>query len=47
MSLTDVLILAFGGLAAGVINTMAGGGSTITVPLLVFAGVPGLSLIHI
>ena len=41
MSLTDVLILAFGGLAAGVINTMAGGGSTITVPLLVFAGVPG------
>ena len=40
MSLTDVLILAFGGLAAGVINTMAGGGSTITVPLLVFAGVP-------
>ena len=38
MSLTDVLILAFGGLAAGVINTMAGGGSTITVPLLVFAG---------
>ena len=41
MSLTDVLILAFGGLAAGVINTMAGGGSTITVPLLVYAGVPG------
>ena len=41
MSLTDVLILVFGGLAAGVINTMAGGGSTITVPLLVFAGVPG------
>jgi len=41
LSLTDVLILAFGGLAAGVINTMAGGGSTITVPLLVFAGVPG------
>ena len=41
MSFTDVLILAFGGLGAGVINTMAGGGSTITVPLLVFAGVPG------
>ncbi len=41
MSLTDVLILVFGGLSAGVINTMAGGGSTITVPLLVFAGVPG------
>ena len=41
MALSEVLLLAFGGLAAGVINTMAGGGSTITVPLLVFAGVPG------
>jgi uncharacterized protein len=41
VSLTDVLLLVFGGLAAGVINTMAGGGSTITVPLLVLAGVPG------
>jgi len=41
MSLSEVLLLAVGGLAAGVINTMAGGGSTITVPLLVFAGVPG------
>ena len=41
MALSEVLLLAFGGLAGGVINTMAGGGSTITVPLLVFAGVPG------
>ena len=41
MSLSEVLLLTFGGLIAGVINTMAGGGSTITVPLLVFAGVPG------
>ena len=41
MTLFEVLLLAFGGLFAGVINTMAGGGSTITVPLLVFAGVPG------
>ena len=41
MALSEVLLLALGGLAAGVINTMAGGGSTITVPLLVFAGVPG------
>ena len=41
MALSEVLLLAFVRLAAGVSNTMAGGGSTITVPLLVFAGVPG------
>ena len=41
MSIADAFLLVFGGLAAGVINTMAGGGSTITVPLLVLAGVPG------
>ena len=35
------LLLVLGGLAAGVINTMAGGGSALTVPLLVLAGVPG------
>ena len=37
----DVLLLVGGGLAAGVVNTLAGGGSLITVPLLVLAGVPG------
>jgi len=37
----QALLLVFGGLAAGVINTMAGGGSSLTVPLLVLAGVPG------
>ncbi len=31
-----------GGLAAGIINSMAGGGSLLTVPLLVLAGVPGV-----
>ena len=34
------LLLAAGGLVAGVINTLAGGGSLITVPLLVFLGLP-------
>ncbi len=29
-----------GGLVAGIINTMAGGGSLITLPLLIFAGLP-------
>jgi len=41
MTWFEIILLTFGGLVAGVINTMAGGGSTITVPLLVFAGVPG------
>ena len=37
----DVVLLLTGGLAAGVANTMAGGGSLLTVPLLVLVGVPG------
>jgi uncharacterized membrane protein YfcA len=41
MELLHVLLLLGGGLVAGIINTMAGGGSLLTVPLLVFAGVPG------
>lgn len=36
-----ILLLAGGGLLAGTINSIAGGGSLLTVPLLVFAGVPG------
>ncbi len=42
MSTLDVLILLGGGLLAGVINAMAGGGSLLTVPLLSLAGVGGL-----
>ena len=41
MTLWEALFLILGGFAAGVINTMAGGGSALTVPLLVLAGVPG------
>ena len=41
MGFDETLLLFFGGLFAGVINTLAGGGSLITVPLLIFAGVPG------
>jgi uncharacterized protein len=33
----------FGGLAAGFINVIAGGGSLITLPLLIFVGVPATS----
>jgi len=37
----DALLLALAGLAAGVVNTLAGGGSLLTVPLLVLLGLPG------
>ncbi|MDH3498793.1 MAG: sulfite exporter TauE/SafE family protein [Acidimicrobiia bacterium] len=37
----EALLLVLGGLAAGSINSIAGGGSLLTVPLLVLAGVPG------
>jgi uncharacterized membrane protein YfcA len=37
----DAALLLAGGLAAGVVNTLAGGGSLLTVPLLVLAGLPG------
>jgi uncharacterized membrane protein YfcA len=41
VDLIEVLLLLAGGLAAGVVNTLAGGGSLLTVPLLTFAGLPG------
>ena len=37
----EAILLFFGGWAAGIVNAMAGGGSSLTVPLLVLAGVPG------
>ncbi|GJM37430.1 MAG: UPF0721 transmembrane protein [Acidimicrobiales bacterium] len=41
MEWIHVVVLFGGGVVAGVINAMAGGGSLLTVPLLVFADVPG------
>jgi uncharacterized membrane protein YfcA len=41
MTWWQALLLVVGGFFAGGINTVAGGGSTLTVPLLVLAGVPG------
>lgn len=41
MTWWEALLLVGGGFFAGGINTVAGGGSTLTVPLLVLAGVPG------
>jgi hypothetical protein len=38
--LTTWILLALGGLVAGVVNTLAGGGSLLTVPLLVMLGLP-------
>ncbi len=34
MTIAQVLLLLFGGLAAGFINTLAGGGSAITIPIM-------------
>ena len=40
MSVLVLILIFVGGSIAGVINTMAGGGSLITLPLLIFAGLP-------
>lgn len=42
MSVTEACLIFVGGLVAGVINAMAGGGSLLTVPLLGLGGVEGL-----
>jgi len=41
VTLFEILLLAGGGFVAGTINTLAGGGSLLTVPLLVLVGLPG------
>ena len=38
---TGMALLVVGGLVAGIVNTLAGGGSLLTVPLLVLVGLPG------
>ena len=42
MSLADVLLLAVAGLAAGMVNALAGGGSVITFPALMATGMGAL-----
>ncbi len=42
MSAGAALLIFFGGMFAGTVNAMAGGGSLLTVPLLSLAGVEGL-----
>ena len=41
MEIESIFLLASVGLAAGIINTLAGGGSFLTVPVLVMLGLPG------
>jgi len=43
MTTLDVILLLAGGIFAGAVNAVAGGGSMLTVPLLVLAGVPGVA----
>ena len=37
----EIAALIIAGMAGGFINVMAGGGSVITVPVMIFLGVPG------
>ncbi len=41
MSIEHILLLVGVGLVAGIVNVMAGGGSLLTLPSLVFLGLPG------
>lgn len=40
MSLTEILLVLITGFVAGIINTMAAGGSLLTLPVLIFLGLP-------
>ena len=42
LSAFHAVLLLIGGVVAGIVNTLAGGGSLLTVPLLVLCGVPGV-----
>ena len=39
-ALKEIFILIISGFIAGVINTLAGGGSLLTLPILIFLGLP-------
>jgi len=41
LQLWELILLAFAGFASGWINVIAGGGSLLTVPVMVFMGLPG------
>jgi len=41
VSPTEIALLIGGGLLAGIVNTLAGGASVLSVPLLVLVGLPG------
>ena len=41
MSPLELLLLLVVGVVSGFLNVMAGGGSMLTVPLMIFMGIPG------
>ena len=40
MDYTEIIVLFFIGIFSGIINTIAGGGSLLTLPILIFMGLP-------
>jgi uncharacterized membrane protein YfcA len=44
ISLSDTALLVVAGLFGGVLNAVAGGGTFLTFPALVFIGIPRLSI---
>ena len=37
----EIVVLIVAGFGAGIVNVMAGGGSILTVPIMMFLGMPG------
>ena len=40
-AMLDLILLTITGIATGFLNVMAGGGSMLSVPIMIFLGVPG------
>lgn len=43
LSFTDIVLLVVAGILAGVMNAVAGGGTFLTFPALVFTGIPNIA----
>ena len=41
MEIWEIVVLSMVGIVAGWLNVLAGGGSMLTVPIMIFMGMPG------